>query len=300
MPLPAPPPQAQALPPVCLNCSQGFGEPRPAYCPACGQETNAKPPLVREFIQQLGGAYFSTEGALWRTLRLLLLRPGELTAQYLAGRRKHYVLPLRLFLTTAVVMLLVMRVAGMLALAPADDPEFARTLPDKPRRVHLELGLGRAGLDEGAFYCESLPRWLCSRLQARLDVNTRAMVQQMRSLNDRVSSNAAPVMCALMPVFAFGLWLIYRNRRMRYTEHLVFALHLHAFWFVVIAVMMLGLDLLVLAGMVVIPVYGLLAMRRVYAGGWLPLLLRATVLGVAHSLLVAATVVCLAVVALLL
>jgi hypothetical protein len=47
------------------------------------------PTLISEFMQQFGGAYFSTEGALWRTLKLLLLKPGELTVQYLAGRRKH-------------------------------------------------------------------------------------------------------------------------------------------------------------------------------------------------------------------
>ncbi len=52
-----------------------------------------RPPTLVEFAQQFGGAYLATEGALWRTLRLLLTRPGELTRRYLAGQRKHYVLP---------------------------------------------------------------------------------------------------------------------------------------------------------------------------------------------------------------
>ena len=79
------------------------------FCPACGQETNVKPPKLSEFVQQFGGAYFSTEGALWRTLKLLLFKPGELTVRYLAGQRKHYVLPLRLYLTISVLVLVLMR-----------------------------------------------------------------------------------------------------------------------------------------------------------------------------------------------
>ena len=46
-----------------------------------------RPPTLVEFAQQFGGAYLATEGALWRTLRLLLTRPGELTRRYLAGPR---------------------------------------------------------------------------------------------------------------------------------------------------------------------------------------------------------------------
>jgi len=42
---------------------------------------------LRELAQQFGGADFGTEGASGRTLKLLLTRPGELTAPYLAGRR---------------------------------------------------------------------------------------------------------------------------------------------------------------------------------------------------------------------
>ncbi len=93
-------------PPACLNCGASFAAPRPKFCPSCGQETTVRPPTLGEFAQQFGGAYFSTEGALWRTLALLLFKPGELTRQYLAGRRKHYVLPLRLYLTVSVVVLL--------------------------------------------------------------------------------------------------------------------------------------------------------------------------------------------------
>ena len=78
-PLIVPAPVADApLPAACLNCSEPLPPPRPRFCPACGQETHLRPPRIGEFIQQFGGAYFATEGALWRTLKWLLFKPGEL------------------------------------------------------------------------------------------------------------------------------------------------------------------------------------------------------------------------------
>src|SRR6185295_17661098 len=68
-------PPTEAGPAACLNCGESFGEGgerRPRFCPACGQETTLRPPTLGEFAQQFGGAYLATEGALWRSLRLLL------------------------------------------------------------------------------------------------------------------------------------------------------------------------------------------------------------------------------------
>ncbi len=300
---PAPPiaPTAPTAPGVaCPNCFHAFPGAQPKFCPECGQETQVKPPTVSEFLQQFGGAYFAAEGALWRTLKLLLLQPGELTAQYLAGRRKHYVLPLRLFLSITVLMLLTMRVVGSLESADFDDPEVRRALPERPSSMHIELGFGQAGLQDGAFYCENLPPWLCRRIERRVDTDTRSLVMQMQRVGERVASHAGATAFVLLPAFAFGLWLLFRGRGLHYTEHLVFALHLHAFWFLLAALMMLGVEVLVWAGALMMPLYGLLAMRRVYGGPWWALGLRIGVLGVVHLALVAFTVVAVALAALLL
>ncbi|CAD5373239.1 conserved membrane hypothetical protein [Rubrivivax sp. A210] len=296
--MPAPAPADE--PPQCLNCGQAFGPPRPRFCPACGQETNVRPPRLGEFIQQFGGAYFSTEGALWRTLKLLVLQPGELTRRYFAGQRKHYVMPLRLFLSASVVMLLAMRLAGSLDFAALEDPEVAQALPERPRSVQLQLGFGQAGLDEGRFYCEGLPGWACQRLRKRLDVDTRTMVRQMHVVSDRVVGNAGTMMLLLLPLFALGLGLLYRNRGLHFTEHLVFSLHLHAFWSLVLTLAMLEIEAVTLACALLIPAYGALALRRVYGGRWFFLLLRVAVLAPVHALLIAAGAVTVTLVAVLL
>ena len=282
MPSPAltePPPAA------CLNCQQGLASPRPNFCPACGQETNLKPPTLLAFVQQFGGAYLSTEGALWCTLKLLLLQPGELTRQYLAGRRKHYVLPLRLYLTVSLVTLLLVRVLGGvqvdLATVKGFDPKKADAIP-------IVIAGGRAGMKNGAFYCTDLPAWLCRRLKARVDLDGPAFQREIERFGERFAANLGAAMFVLLPSFALWLKLAYRNRRLRYTEHLVFALHLHAFWFIALAVAMAFalLDSVWLATLAIgaMPVYAMLALRRVYAGRFWPRLLRAAVISALYGL----------------
>ena len=287
----------RAPPVACLNCGRAFGEPRPRYCPACGQESNVKPPTLLEFGQQFGGAYLSTEGALWRTLRLLLFKPGELTAQYLAGRRKHYVLPLRLYLTISVLALLVVRLTGGTVVAPLDDPKVLAHV--QSRNGEIRLGPGRAGLRDGVYFCENLPGWLCTRLRRSVDVEPGEFLQQARRAGDRLNNNLSALMFVLMPVFALLLRVLYFNRGLRYTEHLVFALHLHAWCFVVLACMQLGGLPLKIAGLTAMPVYAWLAMRRVYGGSWAPRLLRVLVLIGVYATVAAVALVVEALVALL-
>ncbi len=271
----------EPLPAACLNCKQALAMPRPNFCPACGQETNLKPPTLLTFVQQFGGAYLSTEGALWRTLRLLLLQPGELTRQYLAGRRKHYVLPLRLYLTISVVTLLLVRVlSGVqmdLATTKGFDPKQAEAIP-------ITIAGGRAGMKNGEFYCTDLPPWLCRRLKARVDLDGPAFQREIERFGERFVANLGAAMFVLVPSFALWLKLAYRNRRLRYTEHLVFALHLHAFWFIALAFALPDSVWLATLAIGTMPVYAMLALRRVYGGRFWPRLLRAAVISALYGL----------------
>ena len=287
------------LPPACLNCGHLLLPQRLKFCPACGQETNVKPPRIAEFLQQFGGAYFATEGALWRTLKLLLFKPGELTVQYLAGRRKHYVLPLRMFLSAALLMLLVVRLSGSAdftdagAGAGAGDPvSGALERPDlRPLNATLNVGSARLGLRDGVYFCQGFPPWMCQRMKRNFDVDPPRMLERITRVNERVLANAGAMMFVLMPAFALGLAVLYRNRGLRYTEHLVFTLHLHALWALLLAVMVLGFMPLVVACGLALPLYAALALRRVYGGRWGWLLLRLWVLTSAHAVVVAFTVV---------
>jgi hypothetical protein len=277
----------------CANCGELLAARpgrAPRFCAACGQETSVKPPSLREFAQQFGGAYFSTEGAMWRTLKLLLLKPGELTAQYLAGRRKHYVLPLRLYLTISVLVLLVVRAVGSTGAVHIDIS------PDNPKtgenfRNFTILGLGEVGqgigVKDGVFFCNSVPQWVCKRVQRRVSTDPQVLATEIDDFKDRFLGNIGGAMFLMLPTFALGLKLVYLNRRLRYTEHLVFALHVHAFWFFALLFALPDKPWLSGIAFSIVPWYTMRAMKRVYGGRRWPRFLRACTVALLYMVVMA-------------
>ncbi len=255
-----------------------------------------RPPSLREFAQQFGGNVLAAEGALWRTLALLFLKPGQLTLEYLTGRRRRYVLPLRLYLTISLLALLALRLTHSFEFA--GPPEKAITFDSESERS-FELGWGaagpRVGLHDGVFFCEQLPASVCRRLQRRLDLDPKNVAHEFEQASERFVNHWGTAMFLLVPMFAGWLKLAYLRRRMRYTEHLVFALHLHAFWFAAILLMQVPLPLLTTGALIAMPVYALLATHRVYGGRWWPTLLRNVAVALAYgfTLLLAMAVVAL-------
>ena len=96
------------------------------------------------------------------------------------------------------------------------------------------------------------------------------------------------VMFLMLPAFAFLLKLIYVRRGWYYSEHLVFGLHTHAVAFLVFALVVVlsvlgagGAWVGIATGLcaVAIPVYFVLAQKRVYGQSWLKTLVKAWLLG---------------------
>src|SRR5215472_17392273 len=90
----------------CSNCRAPVTG---AFCANCGQETNLRLPTLREFTREAAGRYVAFDGRFWRSLIALFFRPGRLTREYLAGRRRRYVRPARLYLFSTLVFFAVSR-----------------------------------------------------------------------------------------------------------------------------------------------------------------------------------------------
>jgi hypothetical protein len=78
----------------CANCGAVLTGP---FCQACGQRAHVHRSLLHlgeEFLH--GILHFDAKA--WRTMPLLMFKPGELTRRYLDGQRTRFVSPLALFL----------------------------------------------------------------------------------------------------------------------------------------------------------------------------------------------------------
>lgn len=87
----------------CANCSAALIG---AYCHVCGQTAHVHRSIWHMLEEGLHGVlHFDSKS--WRTLPLLIGRPGVLTRRYIDGQRVRYVSPLALFLFTIFLMFFV-------------------------------------------------------------------------------------------------------------------------------------------------------------------------------------------------
>jgi hypothetical protein len=87
----------------CLNCGAPLSG---RFCAQCGQAAHAHRTLAHVFEEFLHGL-FHWDTKVWRTLPMLVARPGTLTRDYVYGKRVRYVSPLAMFLLMIFAMFLV-------------------------------------------------------------------------------------------------------------------------------------------------------------------------------------------------
>lgn len=274
------------VPGACRNCA-GPLAPTMRYCPACGQGTALHPPTALEFVHEFIGHYIAVEGSLWRTLGLLFFKPGQLTVEYLVGRKLRYVLPLRLYLTLSLVALLLMGLLATSAVKVNNDTVKQQVAQGKGVLIGAQGDNGRyfgARLfNDGRFEC-NLPGWVCTRLHDKLLKMREAPVTEVQRSLGTLGRDWPYAMFLLMPFFALLLKAVYARRGRLYGEHLVFTLHVHAAWFVLAALSVLLPDSVAGLAVLAMPVYLALALQRVYGGRVWATLLRLLALALPYLL----------------
>ncbi|HUP88876.1 MAG TPA: DUF3667 domain-containing protein [Longimicrobiales bacterium] len=137
------------------------------------------------------------EGPFLRTLVTLFRAPGRLTADYIAGRRRPYLSPFRVYLLISLVFFLIQPHTGLFRYSLAEY----ETLPffgDHPNTM-VEHELQRTG-------------------------ETRASYEER--FNRALAPQKKTMMVFMVPMLAFGLMPFFRRRH--YSEHLVYSIHYFA------------------------------------------------------------------------
>ena len=93
--------------PACQSTVHG------RFCSTCGEHAlHRQPRTTRGFLKRGVARLLDADSRLFRSLYLLLFRPGTLTNRFLDGHRSHYVGPLQLFAIVNVAFVLFVSVTG--------------------------------------------------------------------------------------------------------------------------------------------------------------------------------------------
>ena len=285
----------------CENCGAALTGP---YCGQCGQ------PAIdyhRSFASLLGDAadaFFNLDARFFQSFGLLLFKPWRLTNEFIEGKRARHVHPLRVYLIASVIFFLVINFLSKNAHLNHDrrgDHNQFSLASSAPTPLPLALPSASPGFSLGMSALPSPPAlpsvaedennllvqfddkeehsgfggWLEKRAKEKIgptgdrgDLFLKTLIQ-----------NLAPMVLCCIPLFALVLKILYVFKRRFYIEHLIFALHTHAFVFLS-TVIVIGLGFLlalkspaltaiasVLLGVAVV-VQLLVAIRRVYRQNW--------------------------------
>jgi hypothetical protein len=183
------------VPAVCPSCGASRVE---QFCPKCGEKRiSAHDYSIAHFLEHSieGLTHFDLRSL--RTLKSLVLRPGELTRAFLAGRRRGYVGPIQLFLIINVVYALI---GGNTFRTPLFIQEADPPMATMKR----------------AIIASTIARGMLSHEEFAKGFDQNAGIQSKTWI------------FAMIPMFAACLATLYGFRRY-FFEHLVFGAHFMAF-----------------------------------------------------------------------
>jgi len=247
----------------CLNCNEDINNSN--YCPNCGQMNTQKKLPIKHFLRDFIGDYFTFDSKFFKSIIPLLIKPGHLTREYLDGRRVSYIFPLRLYIFTTFVFFFVITLNTKL-----DYAKFSNNMSDSTKTETAladSINKSASGLEDKI--SSELKKGITYKLDTaansgkNIDVegpgfsfnftNSEKNNNEFLSYLDNKSKYLAglgnegsalfwkeiinqfpKLMFLLLPIFALILKLLYIRNNILYVEHLVFALHIHTFAFILL------------------------------------------------------------------
>ena len=81
---------------ICQNCGHALEE---NFCPQCGEKRfNKKELTVKHFFLETLESFLHFDNRFFRSLKKLVLKPGQLSIDFVEGKRVNVMKPLQLFL----------------------------------------------------------------------------------------------------------------------------------------------------------------------------------------------------------
>jgi hypothetical protein len=241
----------------CFNCSAPLDG---RFCANCGQAADRHMPSAMQFVHQTVESLTHADSRLWRTLRLLWLQPGQLTREFMEGRRVSFLPPVRLYLVFSVIF-------------------FTLVSLSRPRTALMRFIHAKHQRQLSPASCN---KWLFFGDHAWTEHVTQICEESVRdhgvNLLHAAVDTMPDAMFVFVPLIALSHMLMYSRPRHLYAEHLLFFLHVHAFFFSMMAVWMVlpvfgGIwpgtwSIPVWLTFSVMPVYSAMALKRVFKRSW--------------------------------
>lgn len=262
----APPEDLAASCPSCGHRSTG------RFCSACGEDKRrSKNYSLFGHLGETFKVVTNIESGFLRSFRALITKPGLLTSEYFAGRRKLYLKPLQLFLFCNIIFFFVQSYTRFNTLS---TPLYVHT-HQLPYSGFAREKVNKVILERGTPFKE---------YQVRFDTT--------------IENQSKTLVVLMIPMFALLLQVLYWRAGRYFVEHLVFSIHFFSCFLLLLSADLLFMTAIAgLSGLfnahpaifdndllsstlllVACLTYLLVAVRLVYQQGWVVTVLKCLIL----------------------
>lgn len=276
----------------CRNCGSKLSGP---YCSVCGQKDNDLHVPVKELASELVAIIPSFDERLFRTLRPLFTRPGFLTKEYLAGRRRQFISPFKLYFFVSVCFFLISSASdtgkNFININNSDKSGTGTRVGKDTVIISTgeENDLVNISSQDSSASADGFKRSFFNALK-RMQSNPTMLIEKFKEYRPKI-------IFLLLPIFALLLKVFYIRSKHLYVKHLIFAFYFHAFIFCVLIV----IDLLELTHLEIvstmsgllyfaIPTHLFYGLKRVYGQNTWKTLIKMSLLSVSYLVIFFSTI----------
>ena len=188
---------------LCKSCETPL---KGKYCYVCGEKVihPEKEYSLLHHTEEFIEGFFHFDNKFFRSVKLLVTKPGFLTAEYLEGRRVGYIKPLHLFLVLALVI----------AFVPARFTFLSQSLPTMQSYPDVLIN-------------KTLPE----KVRAKKQWDYQVLKENFKKDFDNLSK---PFSVLFIFILALFFWPVSGFKRKYFTENVVSAIHFYCFILIVV------------------------------------------------------------------
>ena len=226
---------------TCLNCSATNVEDR--FCPKCGQENIDSHLSFRELFYHFIEDLTHYDNAFWKTIKYLLFHPARLTKEYLSGKRKLFVPPIKLYFFISFITFLIptllpnsvdenqgkplLKTEKSIETDSLKKKDFGVTLFGSRRYKSIkELDSLQKVLPDEQKLGALKYKIIKAILNAKSGKNSDDYSEKF---NEGFTHNLSKAIFIYLPIFGFWLWLFHDKKKWFFFDHAIFTLHYFGF-----------------------------------------------------------------------
>lgn len=225
---------------TCQNCGRFVGE---QFCSHCGQENTDVRHSFIYLLKHFASDLLHYDSSLWSTTKLLLFSPATLSKEYMAGKRKSYVDPIKLYIFISFIAFFIPNILP-------ENPDNKEALTIRTNNSDYTISAKEKGTEKLAEYTiysdiqldsiantNDIPFTNYYTAKLILKANELNNKDKQARINEFILHNLPKVLFIYMPLFAFWLWLFNNKKKFLYFDSGIFTLHYFSFLLLIITIL---------------------------------------------------------------